>query len=46
MDELQKNLKTARKRAPNVVTIVRCQGSVFALRWVRGEMNCRLIRKG
>lgn len=46
MDELQKKLRTARKRAPNVVTIVRFQGNVFALRWMGGEMHCRLLRKG
>ncbi len=46
MDELQRRIKAARKRAPNVVTIVRVEGNVFGLRWADGQMHVRLLRKG
>jgi len=45
MDELQRRIRTARKRAPNVTTLVRVGGNVFALRWVSGQMQVRLLRK-
>ncbi|MFA1289945.1 hypothetical protein ACDJ03_19775 [Xanthomonas axonopodis pv. nakataecorchori] len=45
MDALQKRLRAARKRAPNVTTIIRWKGSVFALRWVNERMDVRLLRK-
>lgn len=43
---LLRRIRSAKKRAPNVVTLLRLGGKVYGLRWIDGRMCVRLLRRG
>jgi len=43
---MQRKIREAKKRAPNVVTLLRdARGNTFGLRWIEGRMEVKQLRR-